>query len=90
MWERVVLEMVKREQRRGGEKMKGMHRVLLGRHESNMLVPPVSATLHAKSFQSCPTLCDPTDCSPPGSSVHGDSPGKDNGVSCHARLRRIF
>ena len=25
----------------------------------------------AKSLQSCPTLCDPTDCSPPGSSVHG-------------------
>ena len=23
--------------------------------------------------QSCPTLCDPTDCSPPGSSVHGTS-----------------
>ena len=23
--------------------------------------------------QSCPTLCDPTDCSPPGSSVHGVS-----------------
>ena len=22
-------------------------------------------------LQSCPTLCDPTDCSPPGSSVHG-------------------
>ena len=21
--------------------------------------------------QSCPTLCDPTDCSPPGFSVHG-------------------
>ena len=21
--------------------------------------------------QSCPTLCDPVDCSPPGSSVHG-------------------
>ena len=21
--------------------------------------------------QSCPTLCDPTDCSPPGSSIHG-------------------
>ena len=21
--------------------------------------------------QSCPTLCDPIDCSPPGSSVHG-------------------
>ena len=27
--------------------------------------------------------CDPTDCSPPGSSLHGDSPGK-NGASCHA------
>ena len=23
------------------------------------------------SYQSCPTLCDPMDCSPPGSSVHG-------------------
>ena len=25
----------------------------------------------ASSLQSCPTLCDPMDCSPPGSSVHG-------------------
>ena len=25
----------------------------------------------AKSLQSCPTLCDPMDCSSPGSSVHG-------------------
>ena len=25
----------------------------------------------AQSLQSCPTLCDPTDYSPPGSSVHG-------------------
>ena len=25
----------------------------------------------AQSPQSCPTLCDPMDCSPPGSSVHG-------------------
>ena len=25
----------------------------------------------AKSFQSCPTLCNPLDCSAPGSSVHG-------------------
>ena len=33
--------------------------------------------------QSCPTLCDPMDCSPPGSSVHGDSPGKNPGVGCH-------
>ena len=27
--------------------------------------------MHAKSLQSCPPLCDPTYCSPPGSSVHG-------------------
>ena len=27
--------------------------------------------MHAKSFQLCPTLCDPVDCSLPGSSVHG-------------------
>ena len=27
--------------------------------------------VHTKSLQSCPTLCDPMDCSPPGSSVHG-------------------
>ena len=25
----------------------------------------------AKSLQSCPTLCNPMDCSPPGSSIHG-------------------
>ena len=33
--------------------------------------------------QSCPTLCDPTDCSPPGSSVHWDFPDKNTGVGCH-------
>ena len=27
--------------------------------------------VHAKSLQLCPALCDPVDCSPPGSSVHG-------------------
>ena len=27
--------------------------------------------MHAKSPQSCPTLCDPMDCSLPGSPVHG-------------------
>ena len=32
----------------------------------------------------------PMNCSPPGSSVHGDSPGKSTGVGCHAFLRGIF
>ena len=27
--------------------------------------------VHAKSLQSCLTVCDPMDCSLPGSSVHG-------------------
>ena len=40
--------------------------------------------------QSCPTLCDPMDCNPPGSSVHGDSLGKNTRVSCHALLQAIF
>ena len=30
----------------------------------------------AKSLQSCPTLCDPTDGRPPGSSVHGVIPAR--------------
>ena len=40
--------------------------------------------------QSCPTLCNQMDCSPAGSSVHGDSPGKNTGVGCHALLQGIF
>ena len=40
--------------------------------------------------QSCPVLCDPVDCSPPGSSVHRDSAGKNIGVGCHALLQGIF
>ena len=40
--------------------------------------------------QLCPTLCDPMDCSPPGSSVHGNSPGKDTGVGSHSLLQEIF
>ena len=39
--------------------------------------------------QSCLTLCDPMNCSPPGSSVHGDSLGKNTGVGCHAHLQGI-
>ena len=48
------------------------------------------ACIHAKLSHSCPTLCDPTDCSPPGSSVHGDFPGKNTAVGCHALLQGVF
>ena len=34
----------------------------------------------AKSLQSCLTLSDPMDCSPPGSSIHGIFLGKSTGV----------
>ena len=43
----------------------------------------------AKSLQSCPTLCDPIDGSPPGSPVIWDSPGKNTGVGCHFLLPRV-
>ena len=33
--------------------------------------------------QLCLALWDTMDCSPPGSFVHGDSPGKNTGVGCH-------
>ena len=39
--------------------------------------------------QSCLTLCNPMDCSPPGSSLW-DSPGKNTGVGCHSLLQGIF
>ena len=44
----------------------------------------------AKSLQSCPTLCDPMDCSPPGSSVHGILQARMTGVGCHFLLQGIF
>ena len=40
--------------------------------------------------QSCPTLCDTMDCSPPGSSVHGDSLSKNTGVGCPFLLQGIY
>ena len=40
--------------------------------------------------QLCLTLYDPINCSPPGPSVHEDSPGKNIGVVCHALLQEIF
>ena len=36
---------------------------------------------------SCLTLSDAMDCSPPGSSIHRDSPGKNMRVGCHAPLQ---
>ena len=38
-------------------------------HQGNNAAAAAAAT--AASLQSCLTLCDPMDCSPPGLSVHG-------------------
>ena len=40
--------------------------------------------------QLCLTLCTSMDCSHPGSSVRGDSPGKNTGVGCYALLQGVF
>ena len=48
-----------------------------------------SVCLHAKSLQLCLALCGPMH-GGPGSSVHGDSPGKNTGVACHVLLQGIF
>ena len=44
----------------------------------------------AKLLKSCPTLFESNGCHPSGSSVHGDSPGKNTGVGCHALLQGIY
>ena len=51
---------------------------------------PFPSTFFSLAAQSCLTLWDPMDCSLPGSSIHGGSPGKDTGVGCHAFLQGIF
>ena len=53
---------------------------------------PVSCDLFMLCLvtQSCPNLCDPMGCSPPGFSVHGDFPGKNTGVGSHGLLQGNF
>ena len=47
---------------------------------------PDSCGVLSLAAGSCPTPQDPMDSSLPGSSVHGESPGKNAGVGCHALL----
>ena len=47
--------------------------------------------MKVKVTQLCPTICDTTGCSPPGSSVHsGTSLAKNTRVVCHSLLQGIF
>ena len=54
---------------------------------SVVLVVDLSSSCVCIVDQACQTLCDPRDCSLPGSSVHEDSPGKNPGVGFHALLQ---
>ena len=52
--------------------------------------PTISQKVKIKFSQSCPTLCDPTHCSLPGSFVHQDSPSKNTGLGSLSLLQGIF
>ena len=52
----------------------------------NMVKVPGACTQAFSHVQ----LCDPMDCSLPGSSVYGDSPSRNTGVVCHFLLQGIF
>ena len=51
------------------ETIHGLHSICSRHSVSNFLSHPTAAA--AESLQSCPTLWDPIDGSPPGSSIHG-------------------
>ena len=64
-----------------------MFKLDLEKAEEPEIKLPTSAAAAAKSLQSCLTLCDPIDGSPPGSPRPWDSPGKNTAVSCHFLLQ---
>ena len=45
--------------------------IVLTRTSSAMIIRSGDVCVHAKSLQSCPTLCNPINCGTPGSSVRG-------------------
>ena len=48
-----------------------------------------AAAAAAKSLQSCPTLCDPIDGSPPGFPIPGILQARTTGVGCHFLLQSM-
>ena len=52
--------------------------------------PSLSVLCLCLVAESCLTLCNHMDCSPPGSSAHGVSPGKNTGVGRHGLLQGVF
>ena len=62
----------------GGLLSMGSHRV--GHNWSDLAAAAAAACIARVHAQLCPTFCNPMDCIPSGSSLHGDSPGKKTGV----------
>ena len=60
---------------------------ILNQIRSDQSLSHVRLNSEVKVAQLCLTPCDPMDCSPPGSSVHGNSPGKNTGVGSHSLLQ---
>ena len=58
---------------------------LISEYWKKYVLPAAAAA--AKSFQSCPTLCDPIDGSPPDSPVPGILQARTLGVGCHFLLQ---
>ena len=65
------------------QKMRYMHPSFQLPSENDYLCTCVCAVLNLSVMSDS---CDPMDCSPSGSSVHG-IPGKKTGVGCHALLQ---
>ena len=51
---------------------------------------PLKTIVTVKAARSCPTLCSPRDCSPPGSSVHGILQARILGWGAISSSRGIF
>ena len=56
----------------------------------HFLLQCVKVKTESEVAQSCLTLCNPMNCSPPGSFVHGILKGRNTGMGCHSLLQGIF
>ena len=59
-------------------------------HQSNTMVAPAREYICCCLVSVMSSSCDPVDCSPPGSSVHRDSPGKKTGVGWKVDLKNLL
>ena len=58
--------------------------------QSNQVIMCLACAVLCLIAQSCRTLFNSRDCSPPGSSICRDSPGRNTGGGCHVLLQGIF